>query len=240
MLGAEHVHLVNRWQRQMHGQPVIFQPRQYRIRSARLHCVVRGESADQPKAGAASQKVGAQSFRSRLHSNPAYQRFKERKGPPSQKQATAPTGDVKGPTSSSPATVLQSPSLQPEGTTLDPHSLLTQSKANSGTSHSAASQHSQSPGRNQSITFQPQNTPGKPRPFLQPLSAQTQSPYALAESQPSVPRHVDFAEGVQHKKTTARSSASAANFWLTFHAEFGQRLRIVGSHKNLGRLVLKL
>ena len=68
------------------------------------------------------------------------------------------------------------------------------------------------------------------RPSLQPLSAIQQKPYPPDSSQAPV-RHADFAEGQQGKKT-----AATVQFWLTFHAEFGQRLRVVGSHKNLGTL----
>lgn len=45
-------------------------------------------------------------------------------------------------------------------------------------------------------------------------------------------RHADFA-GVQQQD---QKSMASVQFCLTYHAEFGQRLRVVGSHKNLGML----
>lgn len=68
----------------------------------------------------------------------------------------------------------------------------------------------------------------RPRASLQPLSAMQQKPYASAKSDAPV-RHADFAEGQQGTKAVA-----TVQFWLTFHAEFGQRLKVVGSHTNLG------
>ena len=70
---------------------------------------------------------------------------------------------------------------------------------------------------------------------MQPQSAIQQSPYASRPASPTAPvRHSDFAEGppAQQKVT------STVQFWLTFHAEFGQKLRVVGSHKNLGACLL--
>ena len=80
----------------------------------------------------------------------------------------------------------------------------------------------------QSPAFPPQDAAQRPRASLQPLSAIQQKPYASANSQAPV-RHADFAEGQQ-----SANAVATVQFWLTFHAEFGQRLRVVGSHKNLG------
>ena len=66
------------------------------------------------------------------------------------------------------------------------------------------------------------------RPALQPLSAIPNLSQGSAQSQAPV-RHADFAEVEQDKNAVA-----VVQFWLTFHAEFGQRLRVVGSHKSLG------
>ena len=55
-----------------------------------------------------------------------------------------------------------------------------------------------------------------------------QSSQATSLSQAPV-RHADFAEQQQDQKAEA-----SVQFWLTYHAEFGQRLRVVGSNKNLG------
>ena len=78
----------------------------------------------------------------------------------------------------------------------------------------------------QALSQMPQQSPA--RSTLQPQSAVQQSPYA---SKPSVPaRHADFAENSPAQQKTM----STVQFWLTFHAEFGQKLRVIGSHKNLG------
>ena len=80
----------------------------------------------------------------------------------------------------------------------------------------------------QSPAFPPQDAAQRPRASLQPLSAIQQKPYVSANSAAPV-RHADFAEGQQ-----STNAVATVQFWLTFHAEFGQRLRVVGSHKNLG------
>lgn len=78
----------------------------------------------------------------------------------------------------------------------------------------------------------PLQTPTQqPRAALQPLSALPHMSQAAAPAQAPV-RHADFA-GAQLKD---QKSAANVQFWLMFHAEFGQRLRVVGSHKNLGML----
>ena len=103
---------------------------------------------------------------------------------------------------------------------------------------------SSTPGRNQSVSFRPQTPGASPRSTLQPISARQQIPsllakfpqspqqssYALAKARTALPRHIDFAEPA---KQPDKASAQVS-FWLTFHAEFGQRLRVVGSHRNLG------
>lgn len=231
LLGSEPAQSVSRWRCQLIAQPGTLQQLQRPCSlRARRQRVLRCEAADPLQKGHAEQRRTAQSFRNRLQSNPAYQRLKNRTVLPRQKPELTPRDAVQGP---SLAQAQQQPNLTTTQAAPSIHPASAISTAHSGSSQSPASQHSQSPGRNQSITFRPQNAAGKPRPFLQPLSAQTQSPYALAQSQPSVPRHVDFAEGVPATNTSIKASA-AVSFWLTFHAEFGQRLRVVGSHKNLG------
>ena len=74
-----------------------------------------------------------------------------------------------------------------------------------------------------------QDAARQPRASLQPLSALQQTPYASPKANAPV-RHADFAQSQQVPKALA-----VVQFWLTFHAEFGQKLRVVGSHKNLGR-----
>lgn len=69
----------------------------------------------------------------------------------------------------------------------------------------------------------------QPRGALQPLSAMPHLSPPTAPTQAPV-RHADFAGGQQQDQ----KSVAKVQFWLTFHAEFGQRLRVVGSHKNLG------
>ena len=87
-----------------------------------------------------------------------------------------------------------------------------------------------------SVQSQPPPLPSQaaaqqPRAALQPLSALPHLSQAAGPAQAPV-RHADFA-GVQQQD---QKSLANVQFWLTFHAEFGQRLRVVGSHKNLGAL----
>ncbi len=88
----------------------------------------------------------------------------------------------------------------------------------------------QASGQKPSVSPLPRDAARQPRASLQPLSAMQQTPYASPQSQAPV-RHADFAENQQGTKAMA-----TVQFWLTFHAEFGQKLRVVGSHKNLGVL----
>ena len=89
--------------------------------------------------------------------------------------------------------------------------------------------------QSQSFPLPSQAPTQQPRAALQPLSALPLLPQAAAPAQAPV-RHADFA-GVQQQE---QKSAANVQFWLTFHAEFGQRLRVVGSHKNLGALTASL
>ena len=111
----------------------------------------------------------------------------------------------------------------------DPGKALSSSSSNQSASQQRPPQSdATSAAQTQSIAFPPQDAAQRPRAPLQPLSAMQQKPYASANSQAPV-RHADFAEGQQGTNTVA-----TVQFWLTLHAEFGQRLRVVGSHKNLG------
>jgi len=110
-------------------------------------------------------------------------------------------------------------------------------KASSSSSSKQSPSPQQSPqsdatpaAQTQSPAFPPQDAAQRPRASLQPLSAIQQKPYASATSAAPV-RHADFAEGQQ-----GTNAVATVQFWLTFHAEFGQRLRVVGSHKNLGTI----
>lgn len=98
----------------------------------------------------------------------------------------------------------------------------------------ASSQASPAPQKQPSVQAQPTPQPSQegrhPRASLQPLSAVPQALQGAGPPQAPV-RYADFAGGQQDKKAPAN-----VLFWLTFHAEFGQRLRVVGSHKNLGML----
>lgn len=77
----------------------------------------------------------------------------------------------------------------------------------------------------------PMSLTQQPRAALQPLSALPHLSPSTVPIQAPV-RHADFAGGQQQDQ----KSVAKVQFWLTFHAEFGQRLRVVGSHKNLGVL----
>lgn len=240
MPGLDHALIGSRYQCRLHAQRTLYPRYHSRRPSVAGSCrVLRCSAAEPSKEEAASPQKEARSFTSRLQSNPVYQRFKARKNSQSQEQS-APLVDA-GSSTHEPQQ-RNSPQLAKETIKVAQPSVPSPPPA-SGTSQTPAAQQSQSPGRNQSITFRPQSSVHKPRPFLQPLSAQQQSPYSLTQSQPSVPRHVDFAEGVQKAALPVSRPEGAQqlkapafiNFWLTFHAEFGQRLRIVGSHKNLGK-----
>lgn len=247
MPGSDHALIGSRYQCRLHAQRSLYPRYHSRRPSVAGSCrVLRCSAAEPSKKEAASRQKEAQSFTSRLQSNPVYQRFKARKSSQSQEQSAPHVDAGHNPAFSSTPEPQQrnSPQLAKETLKVAQPSVPSPPPA-SGTSQTPAAQQSQSPGRNQSITFRPQSSAAKPRPFLLPLSAQQQSPYSLTQSQPSVPRHVDFAEGVQQPKAALPVSRpdgaqqlkapASINFWLTFHAEFGQRLRIVGSHKNLGK-----
>ena len=110
----------------------------------------------------------------------------------------------------------------------DPGKMSSSSSSNQSSSQQQPQSDAIPAAQTQSPAFPPKDAAQKPRASLQPLSAMQQKPYASANSQAPV-RHADFAEGQQGTKAVA-----TVQFWLTFHAEFGQRLRVVGSHKNLG------
>ena len=85
--------------------------------------------------------------------------------------------------------------------------------------------------QSQPAPLAPQSPTQQPRAALQPLSALPHLSQPTAPTQAPV-RHADFAGGQQQDQ----KSVAKVQFWLTFHAEFGQRLRVVGSHRNLGVL----
>ena len=228
MVASDHALHVNRWQLHQHAHPLFGQRRYYpRLPSAQARRVLRCATADQTNQDSPVRHQKAQSYANRLQSNPAYQRFKAKTGQPPSGQSK-PVQEAANKSASSSAPGSQPMSL-PQDNQL----------ASTPAAQSPSSQQSQSPGRNQSITFRPPSSAGKPRPFLQPLSAQQPSPFALSQPQSSPPRHADFA-GVQQRQSATPASASTSrsasvDFWLTFHAEFGQRLRVIGSHKNIGK-----
>lgn len=90
----------------------------------------------------------------------------------------------------------------------------------------------QPPAENQPPSTPSQAPTQQPRAALQPLSAMPNLSQPAASGQVPV-RHADFA-GVQQQQN--QQPTANVQFCLTYHAEFGQRLRVVGSHKNLGRL----
>lgn len=107
-----------------------------------------------------------------------------------------------------------------------------QSRQAPSPAHSEAQSVPQQPSvQSQPIPLPPQALMQQPRAALQPLSALPHLPQVAANALAPV-RHADFAGVVQQEP----KSVANVQFWLTFHAEFGQRLRVVGSHKNLGAL----
>lgn len=115
----------------------------------------------------------------------------------------------------------------------DPGKMTSSSSSIQSSSEQRPLQSDASPAaQTQSPAFPPQDVAQRPRASLQPLSAMQQTPYASTNLQAPV-RHADFAEGQQ-----GTNAVATVQFWLTFHAEFGQRLRVVGSHKNLGSWIM--
>ncbi|KAL0046174.1 hypothetical protein WJX82_004787 [Trebouxia sp. C0006] len=183
----------------------------WRPRPLRRGSIRRGAIVRASSGDTSPQETPAKPYTNRLQTNPAYQRLKSRKQ--QSQEAGPPSLDVQSAESSSnkqsaSGSMAETPWPSP------------------GLSHRQRDRPTQSPA------FPPQDAAQRPRASLQPLSAIQQKPYASANSQAPV-RHADFAEGQQ-----SANAVATVQFWLTFHAEFGQRLRVVGSHKNLGSWIM--
>ena len=204
----------------------IWRPRPLRRGSIRRGAIVRASSGD-----TSPQETPAKPYTNRLQTNPAYQRLKSRK----QQSQEAGTSRDQSFCMQGPVHLVQYCQRERERNSAiaGPPSLDVQSAESSSNKQSPSQkqlpQSDATPSaQTQSPAFPPQDAAQRPRASLQPLSAIQQKPYASANSQAPV-RHADFAEGQQ-----SANAVATVQFWLTFHAEFGQRLRVVGSHKNLG------
>lgn len=222
------------------GVSTIWGPHPLCCGSVRRGAIVRASTGE-----TSPQETSAKPYTNRLHTNPAYQRLKARKqqpqeaGPPSSHVQGAETSGNKQSGSGSMAdTPRPSPGLSHRQRDRPVRQLSSDPGKASSSNNQSPSQHQPSQAdatptaQTQSPAVPPQDAAQRPRASLQPLSAMQQKPYASANSQAPV-RHADFAEGQQ-----GTNAVATVQFWLTFHAEFGQRLRVVGSHKNLGSWIM--
>ncbi|KAL0017961.1 hypothetical protein WJX77_011475 [Trebouxia sp. C0004] len=211
--------------------------------SVRRGVIVRASSEE-----TSPQETSAKPYTNRLQANPAYQRLKALKQQP--QEAGPPSSHVQGAETpsnkqSGSGSMAESPRPSPglshrqkdrpvRQLSRDPGKLSSSSSSNQSSSQQRPPQSDAAPAaQTQSPAFPPQDAAQRPRASLQPLSAMQQKPYASVNSQLPV-RHAEFAEGTKQ----GTNAVATVQFWLTFHAEFGQRLRVVGSHKNLGLWIM--